>query len=130
MNKSIENILFVEFETDGLDGAITEIFISLENSIELNKIEELEKYLDVENAPTLIFWHHYMPICIEKQNPELFKKFKGNFICLTQIAKFIINTRKIDKITKICTGRDHKGNAADDIEDLKDCYFYLKGKIN
>ena len=122
-------MIFIDFETDGLNGPISEIAVIDENG----KLEigppSLDFLSEFVGRGRFIFWHYYMPSYIEKNSPDIFKALKGNFSCFTEIALFVIGKSTIQDITFTLLGRNHEGNAIQDVIDLKECYIKMKGML-
>lgn len=128
-------INFVEFETNELDGPITELCIVNDyGKIIVNKkgsfnFEEEMKNL-IDSGEAIVFWHNYMPLYLSKFFPEIFNKLRGKFATFVDFYAIFDGLKqpsyKISEITEILTGRVHKGNAESDALDLYECYQKMK----
>lgn len=124
-------LTFIDFETNGLSGEITEI-CAVDETGKIIKYEKDKVNVDsfiseiVQEDNVIIFWHHFMPIYLASYETKTFNKLKGrfySFIDFYAIFNYIKQPRyKIQEITKELTGRDHKGNAKDDALDLYECF--------
>lgn len=122
-------MLFVDFETDGLDGPIIDFSMIHEGTelLKSNEFGEMKQFLGEE---FVVFWHYFMPSYIEKYFPDLFFKMRGKFICFVDIAFYLIGKIKIDDITFELLRRHHEGNAKQDVLDLYECYIMKKGILD
>ena len=132
--------VFIDFETDGLEGKIIEIAATdkkeniffQKNPENLNNFyDDLKKYY--KNDFIIIFWHKWMIEYLIKHELNFYNNLSGKSLIFTDIYSFMDKNRhgryKIDYITSNLINRKHKGNAKDDAIDLKDCYYKLS-KIN
>lgn len=122
-------MIFVDFETKGLYGPITELAVIEEGKdaeLSIPSIISISKYM---GNKTLVFWHHYMPFYIKSTNENLFELMRGNFICFSDIGFYLTGKRKIQDITNLLLNRDHKGNALQDVIDLKECFYIGRGRL-
>lgn len=141
MKIKCENIIFVDFETDGLDGPLKEIcsvqLDSGKNGIKLmsQTLDGLCNLLDENKDMVVIFWHHWM-IEYVNRHPlfELSERTQGKCACLVD-AYAIVNGNKrkrysIDRITQKLLGRKHEGNAVQDAIDLAECYEVIQKRLH
>lgn len=137
-------ILFVDFETDHLDGKIIEAccvnndlkVISRLND-DVSSINEFFKKLcgDDNSDNIIVFWHNFMPVYLSKYQTFIYDNIlSGKFIVFTSIYSFFDNDQKtrysINHITSSLLKREHKGNALDDSIDLAECYCKLKRRLS
>ena len=80
-----------------------------------------------------VFWHNWMIQYLSKKSFNILQNILRNKylilcnICLVEKLKenkpFIyLSSVKIDNITSLLLGRNHKGNALDDCKDLRECF--------
>lgn len=131
--------VFVDFETNGLNGNVTEAFaidengkpissvnLKIEDNVEIN--QNFGKFMNdiISDDSVIIFWHNYFPIYLSKYYPIYFSKMKGNFVSFIDFFAIFDGLKqpkyKIQDVTYFLTGRDHKGNAKDDCYDLYECF--------
>ena len=128
-------MIFIDFETKGLNGPITEACAVNETG----KVVKYEKdWLDfdafmsefIENGEVVIFWHHFMPIYLSAYQNKTFNKLKGKFLTFVDFYSIFDGVKQprysIEEITNSLTGRNHKGNAKDDALDLWECFIKMK----
>lgn len=134
-------LIFIDFETDGFDGDITEAcavdvdlnvinFYSKESKI---PFEDFIKEILIDEDTVIVFWHHFMPVYLATKHIEIYTLLQGRFILFTDIYSFFDGVKKtrykIADITKELTGREHQGNACSDAIDLAMCFKVLQNKL-
>lgn len=131
--------IFIDFETNGLNGPITEAF-SLFAETKDNKMKIIRESLKTDSfdfimfdatmalmneESLLVFWDHWMPQWLLQNRPDLYQDLKGRWAVLKDqwlfYSGFDMKNRSIQGITKSLLNRDHQGNARQDTLDLKDC---------
>lgn len=132
-------LAFVDFETKGLNGGVFEAFSVDENGNEIasmnvseNDCANFESFMEkvLSKSDIIVFWHSFFPIYLSKFYYEIFYKMKGQFASFLDFYSIFDGLKqpryKIDNVTYILTGRNHKGNAKDDCYDLYECFNKTK----
>jgi hypothetical protein len=125
-------MIFIDFETDGLNGPVTEVAVVRDGSIiaDGTSIDVLAPFATGDGTEMFVFWHYFMPSYLERHHMQIFTAMRGNFICFTDVASYLMGALdrriKIAAITQEMLGREHAGNARQDAIDLYQCY--MKGK--
>lgn len=134
------NFLFLDFETETLEGPITEVCCidSNDKSQKFNSLEEFFNMFkgtkdkesineDIFKDKVLVIWHIWHYEYLMKYHPEFLNyTIKSRILiftnCYALYDGFTKSRYKIAEITKELLGREHQGNALDDCKDLKDCF--------
>lgn len=128
-------LVFIDFETKGLNGPITEACAVDENGKVVKYLKEglnFDAFMDefIENGDVVIFWHNFMPVYLSVYQNKTFNRMKGKFLTFIDFYAIFDGVKQprysIQEITKILTGRDHLGNAKQDALDLYECFNKMK----
>lgn len=129
------NLVFLDFETDGLDGPIVETCLrGADNEVlfENTDITSIIKFCKKEGL-TIVVWHQFMIEYLYSKNKEAYKYLEGRFIIMTQIYSLFDGFKKsrysIFEITKRFTNREHLGNALNDSSDLNECFYKMTKEL-
>lgn len=127
-------IKFVDFETEGLNGSVTEACAIDEYGqiIEECNGENFEEFMCsiIDSGDVIVFWHNFMPIYLSIYKTHLFNRMKGKFVTFIDFYSIFDGLKQprysIKEITNNLTGRIHQGNAKQDALDLYECYQKMK----
>lgn len=126
-------IYFVDFETKGLNGEITELAyaerkndgIHVTTCDPRNILNIFEKLSDSGNNH-VIFWHSFMPNYLSTKNYNALQALNGRFSCFMDFYAIFTGCSErmytIANTTFELTKRPHRGCAATDCVDLLLCY--------
>lgn len=132
--------IFIDFETEGLNGKIIEICArSEDNSIIVNEknpdyktqISIFQKLFQKENI--IVFWHPWMLKYLSTNYIKTISRLDLRCLIFMNIYNFIKDENKeysIQSATKDLINKEHIGTAYQDSEDLLMCYKKLKEKLH
>lgn len=130
--EELQNVIFLDFETNGLYGPCLELYAldysgkelinCVQNDLYLNQM--LLSLLKIGDDGKQVFWvwSRWHVDYIQKHAEEFFKESHANVFCFADVCMFLFGKRKIEDITKLLVRREHKGNAIQDAKDLLDAF--------
>lgn len=133
-------LYFIDFETNQLNGNITELAYCYKNKIgeiklyscKPDKIDKMIRTL-LKDEDKIIFWHYFMPSYLEKYHNDLFNFIKGRFSCFIDFYSIYKGNEKlyykISDVTFELIQSPHRGTAINDCVDLLKCYEEIQNKL-
>lgn len=136
--------IFIDFETDGLDGKVTE-FAALDefgNVLKTKKVKTKEEFQNLMNdiikwngeENIIIFWHNFMSTYLIKYYSDIYNDLQGRYVTFVDAYSIINNSNKtrysIAKITEDLLNHEHQGNALQDAKDLLDCFNAIRKRYS
>lgn len=151
-NKNKEDFIlkiFVDFETNSLNGELTELamcdtnidpilFIPnghLQTRDWISLIETIKSKSKIKNKDIVfIFWHRWHLEYLKEFYNDIYNSLKGCFACFIDFYSIMLGNEKkrypIQDCTSYFLNRQHLGNAKNDCQDLRDCWIKSKEKLS
>ncbi len=122
-------VIFVDFETDGLDGRVEECACVSGNGACAHYPSLEALFESIPDDAVVIFWHQWHVLYLYSHYRTLLESLKGKYSVFMNAYAIMKQNDKdrytIQEVTLDLCKRNHQGNALQDAIDLMECYHNL-----